>query len=63
MLKPPVMNPGFSIRFGIIEASLAQNINSEGHIETKQELQEVLKFPIKIFWNYEASLKSELLYF
>ena len=33
MLKPPVMNPGFSIRFGIIEASLAQNINSEGHIK------------------------------
>ena len=29
---------------------------------TKQELQEVLKFPIEIFWNLEASLKSELLY-
>ena len=28
----------------------------------KQELQEVLKFPIEIFWNLEASLKSELLY-
>ena len=27
----------------------------------KQELQEVLKFPIEIFWNLEASLKSELL--
>ena len=29
----------------------------------KQELQEVFKFPIEIFWNLEASLKSELLYF
>ena len=29
----------------------------------QQELQEVLKFPIEIFWNLEASLKSELLYF
>jgi len=29
----------------------------------KQELQEVLKFPIEIFWNLEASLISELLYF
>ena len=29
----------------------------------KQELQEVLKFPIEIFWNLEAILKSELLYF
>ena len=29
----------------------------------KQELQEVLKFPIEKFWNLEASLKSELLYF
>ena len=29
----------------------------------KQEFQEVLKFPIEIFWNLEASLKSELLYF
>jgi hypothetical protein len=29
----------------------------------KQELQEGLKFPIEIFWNLEASLKSELLYF
>ena len=29
----------------------------------KQELQEVLKFPIEIFWNLEASLKSELVYF
>ena len=29
----------------------------------EQELQEVLKFPIEIFWNLEASLKSELLYF
>ena len=28
----------------------------------EQELQEVLKFPIEIFWNLEASLKSELLY-
>jgi hypothetical protein len=28
----------------------------------KKELQEVLKFPIEIFWNLEASLKSELLY-
>ena len=25
----------------------------------KQELQEVLKFPIEIYWNLEASLKSE----
>ena len=32
-------------------------------INAKQELQEVLKFPIEIFWNLEASLKSELLYF
>ena len=31
--------------------------------EKEQELQEVLKFPIEIFWNLEASLKSELLYF
>ena len=29
----------------------------------KQELQEVLKFPIEIFWNLEASLISELSYF
>ena len=29
----------------------------------KKELQEVLKFSIEIFWNLEASLKSELLYF
>jgi hypothetical protein len=29
----------------------------------KKELQEVLKFPIEKFWNLEASLKSELLYF
>ena len=29
----------------------------------KQELQEVLKFPIEIFWNWEASLKSELFLF
>ena len=29
-------------------------------IYIKQELQEVLKFPIEIFWNLEASLKSEL---
>ena len=29
----------------------------------EQELQEVLMFPIEIFWNLEASLKSELLYF
>ena len=28
----------------------------------KQELQEVLKLPIEIFWNLEASLKSQLLY-
>jgi hypothetical protein len=28
-----------------------------------QELQEVLKFPIEIFWNLEASFKSELSYF
>ena len=31
-------------------------------LNLKQELQEVLKFPIEIFWNLEASLKSELLY-
>ena len=31
---------------------------SEG-LEGKQELQEVLKFPIEIIWNLEASLKSE----
>ena len=31
--------------------------------QLKQELQEVLKFPIEIFRNLEASLKSELLYF
>ena len=31
-------------------------------MHNKQELQEVLKFPIEIFWNLEASLKSELLY-
>ena len=31
--------------------------------KSKQELQEVLKFPIEMFWNLEASLKSELLYF
>ena len=31
--------------------------------KNKQELQEVLKFPIEIFRNLEASLKSELLYF
>ena len=31
--------------------------------KTKQELQEVLKFPIEKFWNLEVSLKSELLYF
>ena len=30
-------------------------------IEEKQELQEVLKFQIEIFWSLEASLK--LLYF
>jgi len=29
----------------------------------KKELQEVLKFPIEIFGNLEASLKSELLCF
>ena len=29
----------------------------------KKKLQEVLKFPIEIFWSLEASLKSELLYF
>jgi len=34
-----------------------------GRYNIKQELQEVLKFPIEIFWNLEASLKSELLYF
>ena len=32
-------------------------------MKIKQELQEVLKFPTEIFWNLEASLKSELLYF
>ena len=32
-------------------------------IKSKQELQEVLKFPIELFWNLEASLKSERLYF
>ena len=31
--------------------------------KTKKELQEVLKFPIEIFWNLEASLKSELSHF
>ena len=31
--------------------------------QIEQELQEVLKFPIEIFWNLEASLKSELVYF
>ena len=34
-----------------------------GETLIKQELQEVLKFPIEIFWNLEASLKSELSYF
>jgi len=32
-------------------------------LHLKQELQEVLKFPIEIFWNLEANLKSELLFF
>ena len=32
-------------------------------LHLKQELQEVLKFPIEIFWYLEASLISELLYF
>ena len=32
-------------------------------VKYKLELQEVLKFPIEIFWNLEDSLKSELLYF
>ena len=32
-------------------------------LQEEQELQEVLKFPIEIFWNLEASLKSELSYF
>ena len=31
-------------------------------LKIKQELQEVFKFPIEIFWNLEASLKSKLLY-
>ena len=31
--------------------------------EEQQELQEVSKFPIEIFQNLKASLKSELLYF
>ena len=30
-----------------------------GNLKKKQELQEVLKFPIEMFWNIEASLKSE----
>ena len=30
------------------------------NLNKKQELQEVLKFPIEIFWNLEASLKSVL---
>jgi len=32
-------------------------------INFKQELQEVSKFPIEIFWSLDASLKSELIYF
>ena len=36
---------------------------AETLINKKQELQEVLQFPIEIFWNLEASLKSELSYF
>ena len=39
------------------------NFGKKGKKEGKQELQEVLKFPIEKFWNLEASLKSELLYF
>ena len=36
---------------------------TEQEIKKQQELQEVLKFPIEIFGNLEASLKSELLCF
>ena len=38
------------------------NFGKEKKKKMKQELQEVLKFPIEIFWNLEASLKSKLLY-
>ena len=31
--------------------------------KNKKELQEVLEFPIEIFWSLETSLRSEFLYF
>ena len=39
------------------------NFLNFGKKKKKQELQGVLKFPIEIFWNLEASLKSDVLYF
>ena len=41
----------------------SSSVYSKVKVNIKQELQEVLKFPIEIFWNLEASLKSELVYF
>ena len=50
------------MQFGFPNLHIHQNFMKHKTIN-KKELQEVLKFPIEIFWNLEASLKSEFLYF
>ena len=61
-----IHNTGFKkiyfsfLREGVKKTFLADILTQPNH---KQELQEVLKFPIEIFWNLEASFKSEILYF
>ena len=53
----------YSIKMcGAHKQNIKRKLATQYQEYSKQELQEVLKFPIEIFWNLEASLKSELLY-